>query len=99
VAGTFNNWSEAEHPLASEGNGHWSADVSGAKEDDEYKFVIANGDKRFWRIDPYAKDVTSSVGNSIILNPDFEWEEQNYRTPPWNEAVIYEMHVGRSTIS
>jgi 1,4-alpha-glucan branching enzyme len=94
VAGTFNDWSETAHPLASEGNGYWSADVSSAKEDDEYKFVIVNGDRKISRIDPYAKDVTSSVGNSIIVNPDFEWREENYRTPPWNEAVIYEMHIG-----
>lgn len=94
VAGTFNGWSETANPLASEGNGYWSVDVPGAKPEDEYKYVIFNGSMELWRIDPYAKDVTSSVGNAIIVDPDFDWGQENYQTPAWNEMVIYEMHLG-----
>ena len=94
VAGTFNSWSETANPLASEGNGYWSVDVPGAKPGDEYKYVIFNGSMKLWRIDPYAKDVTSSVGNAIIVDADFDWGHGDYRTPAWNEMVIYEMHIG-----
>jgi 1,4-alpha-glucan branching enzyme len=38
--------------------------------------------------------VTSSVGNAIIINSDFDWGEDNYRAPPWNEMAVYEMHIG-----
>lgn len=94
VAGTFNNWSDASHPLVSEGNGYWSADVPGAGQCDQYKYVILNGTNKLWRIDPYAKDVTSSAGNAVIVDTGFEWSDETYRTPPWNEMVIYEMHIG-----
>ena len=94
VAGTFNGWSKTANPLTSEGNGYWSTDVPGAKTGDEYKFVILNSDQELLRIDPYARDVTSSVGQAVICNPDFEWGTQGYQTPPWNEWVIYEMHIG-----
>jgi 1,4-alpha-glucan branching enzyme len=94
VAGTFNNWSETDHPLVFEGNGCWSADVLSAKAGDEYRYVIINGGNKLSRIDPYAKDVTNSVGNSVIVDPSFDWGEENYQTPPWNEMVIYEMHIG-----
>lgn len=94
VAGTFNDWSKTKHPLASEGNGYWSVDVSGAKVGDEYRYAIVSGEEELSRIDPYAKHVTNSAGNSIIDNPEFDWGEGNYRTPPGNELVIYEMHVG-----
>ncbi len=94
VAGSFNGWSETAHPLASEGNGYWSLDVLPAKVGDEYKFVIRNGERTLWRIDPYARNVTSSVGNGIITQPFFEWEKDGFNTPPWNELVIYELHVG-----
>jgi len=94
VAGTFNHWSETSHPLASEGNGYWSVDVSGAKAGDEYKYVISSGSDKLWRNDPYAKDVTSSCGNSVIVDADFDWSDENYATPLWNEMVIYEMHIG-----
>ena len=94
VTGTFNDWSEKSHPLAAEGNGYWSADVPGAKPGDEYRYIIFNDRQKLSRLDPYAKDVTNSVGNAIIVDSDFDWGEDNYRTPDWHEMVIYEMHIG-----
>ena len=94
VTGTFNDWSKRANPLASEDHGCWSAHVPGAKPGDEYKFVLINGSEELWRIDPYARDVTSSVGNSVIHDPDFDWGLEDYHTPPWNEVIIYQMHVG-----
>ena len=61
-------------PLAPEGNGYWSADVKIAKDGDEYCYLIVNGKQRLRRIDPYARDVTSSVGNGVIISTDFHWD-------------------------
>jgi 1,4-alpha-glucan branching enzyme len=94
VFGTFNNWSETANPLVDEGPGYWSTDVPGAQAGDEYKFLIVNGDETLERIDPYARDVTSSTGCSVIHDPDFDWGVADYHTPPWHETVIYEMHIG-----
>lgn len=94
VAGTFNNWSESDCRLASEGNGYWSADVPEARPGDQYKFVITHGAQKFWRIDPYAKDVTSSAGNAVIVETAFNWSAHSFKMPARNELVIYEMHVG-----
>jgi 1,4-alpha-glucan branching enzyme len=38
--------------------------------------------------------VTSSAGNSVIYQPSFDWGEEAFQMPPWNELVIYELHVG-----
>ena len=89
VAGEFNWWNNSSHPLANEGNGHWSADISGAGVSQEYKYVI-NGD--LWKTDPRARDVVSSVGNGIIENNIYSWAE--FSPPAWNEMIIYEMHIG-----
>jgi 1,4-alpha-glucan branching enzyme len=94
VAGSFNEWSPDGHPLAREENGTWSLDVKGAKVGDTYKYRIVAGEFDAWRIDPYAREVTNSVGEAVIYDPSFEWDSDDYRTPPWNEMVIYEMHVG-----
>ncbi|HJR78067.1 MAG TPA: alpha-amylase family glycosyl hydrolase [Nitrospiraceae bacterium] len=94
VAGTFNRWSDSAHTLAGEGNGYWSADVAQAKSGDEYKYVMTYGPQKLWRIDPYAKDVTNSVGNSIIVESAHDWGDAVFHMPPWNELVLYEMHVG-----
>jgi len=96
VAGTFNAWSPDATRLASEGQGYWSADVAGAAARDQYKFVITNPrlPAPLWKNDPYARELTSSAGNSVIAEPDYVWRSVGYSTPPWNELVIYELHVG-----
>jgi 1,4-alpha-glucan branching enzyme len=95
AAGTFNQWSTTANPFASEGNGYWSVEVPGAKISDEYQFVIRNGAQPLiWHKNPYASEVVNSSGNAIIHDPNFDWTGDNLTMPPWNELVIYEMHVG-----
>ncbi|HYD00764.1 MAG TPA: alpha-amylase family glycosyl hydrolase [Phycisphaerales bacterium] len=72
VAGDFNAWSGTSLPLTSEGNGHWSRDVAGATEGQQYKYVITNG-SALWKNDPRAREVTNSTGNSIIRGDTFDW--------------------------
>jgi 1,4-alpha-glucan branching enzyme len=38
--------------------------------------------------------VTEAMGNAIVHDPDFDWSGDNFHVPPWNELVLYEMHVG-----
>ena len=92
VTGSFNDWSENATPMSPEANGTWFADVAVAKAGDEYRFLIHNGAARLSRIDPYARAVTSSVGNSIVMAP--APAEAAFDQPPWNRLVIYEMHIG-----
>ena len=95
VVGDFNDWSETANPLIHEGDGYWATDVSGAKPGDKYKFLLINGEEKLYRIDPYARQVTNSVGNSVIHDPAFDWEgTENFQIPSWNELVIYELHIG-----
>jgi len=95
VVGDFNEWSETANPLALEGDGYWATDVAGATAGQEYKYLIVNGEQRLFRLDPYSRQVTSSVGNSLIHDPDFDWGDSGeFRGPNWNEMVIYEVHVG-----
>lgn len=96
VAGDFNGWNEWANELASECNGHFSADIPGANPGHRYKFVIRRGNDVIWQNDPRALDVTNSVGESIIYDHgSYQWQhEAFYQTPPFNEQVIYEMHIG-----
>ena len=94
VVGTFNNWDKQAHPMEKEENGYWYGEVSNAKAGDEYRYFIRNGEFEVTRIDPYAREVTNSVGNAIIHDGVFEWGEGDFQIPPINELTIYEMHVG-----
>ncbi|PPK86211.1 maltooligosyl trehalose hydrolase [Neolewinella xylanilytica] len=97
VTGDFNKWKKKGTPLepADDGSGEWSGLVSGVKPGSEYQFVIvgADGETR-QRTDPRARRVTNSVGNSIVYADDFDWEDDDFTMPGWNELVIYELHVG-----
>lgn len=94
VTGSFNDWSSDSCPMTKEGEGYWYADSSKAKVGDEYRYRIVKGDEEFLRIDPYARQVTSTVGNAVVYEPNFDWQGDDYELPPVNEMVIYEMHLG-----
>ena len=94
VTGDFNEWNDDELPLEREDNGYWAGTTESAKEGQQYKYLIKNGDNSFYRNDPYAFEVTNSDGNSIIRKLDFDWEDDNFTMPSWNSLVIYELHVG-----
>ncbi len=95
VAGSFNDWSRSAHPLTNEGGGVWSVEVECAKPGDTYRYVIVHaGVELAWRCDPYACAMASSVGDSIIDDPDYDWGSVPFRMPDWDDLVIYELHIG-----
>lgn len=95
VKGSFNGESDA-NPLARDGDGgYWSVDVPGVRAGDTYRFVIRTPDGRqLERRDPYARDVTHSAGLCVVTDPAFDWGDDGYRSPEWDDLVIYELHVG-----
>jgi 1,4-alpha-glucan branching enzyme len=94
VSGTFNGWSPDANPMVKEEEGYWYADIPNAAIGNEYRYHIRSGDKDFLRLDPYARQVTSSVGNAVVHDPDFDWAGDDFHLPPVNQLVIYEMHLG-----
>jgi 1,4-alpha-glucan branching enzyme len=95
VVGSFNGWDKSKHPLTRENSdGYWYADIPDAKIGDEYRFALQTPWGEFVRIDPCAREVTNSIGNAVVYDPHFDWGEKYHKTPPWNEWVIYELHVG-----
>lgn len=94
VTGSFNKWSENAAPMAAEPGGYWYANLDHAKIGDEYRYLIHNGTDQLSRIDPYAREVTNSVGNAVIHDPHFAWDDDPFVMPGWNKLIIYELHVG-----
>ena len=94
VIGSFNDWNPETNPMDGSGEGVWSAFVEGAKEGDEYKYAIRNGEQEMDRIDPRALGVTNSTGNSVIRGHGFDWGDDAFEMPVHNQLVIYELHPG-----
>jgi maltooligosyltrehalose trehalohydrolase len=67
--------------------------TSAAKPGSLYRFRI-NGERDV--PDPASRFQPRDVhGPSEVINPyAFDWQDEAWRGRPWNEAVIYELHVG-----
>jgi len=101
VTGDFNDWQNDATPLTPEENGYWSVNVPEAQKGQTYKYLLKTTVGDLMRNDPYARELTNSVGNSIITNTDFDWgdSEANFTMPNMNEMAIYELHVGTFNIN
>lgn len=96
VVGDFDGWQVGADELVREPDSdYFSADVDGARHGHEYRYVLETRGQEHWRIDPRARQATSSVGNAVVVDPNaFTWTATDFHTPPWDETVIYELHVG-----
>lgn len=95
VLGDFNQWGKTENLLQNEGNGHWSGLIENGKEGDEYKFELQTPSGKLVKNDPYALKLTNSIGNSIVYNhATFDWGDDAFHIPSWQELIIYELHIG-----
>lgn len=94
VIGSFNDWDGGKHPMQAEADGYWYNNVPEAQAGDQYRFLLSTPRGEFKRIDPYAREVTSSVGNAIVHDPYFDWQGDEFQLAPRNELVIYELHIG-----
>lgn len=96
VMGDFNAWREDELELKLEDNGYYGINVAQARAGSQYKYVIiSKADEKLIKNDPYARELTNSNGNSVVYDSErFDWEDDQSFMPYWNEAVIYELHLG-----
>ncbi|MDF1617569.1 alpha-amylase family glycosyl hydrolase [Petrocella sp. FN5] len=94
VVGDFNKWEKTENQMRENENGWWSIDIPEAKLGDEYRYRIVNENNEYLRIDPYAHQVTNSVGNAIIVKSERTEKEIMFMPPKLNEMIIYELHIG-----
>ena len=94
VIGDFNDWGSKASVMERDQGGCWYTYIEAAKPGDQYKYEISNGERTFQRIDPRVREVTNSVGNGIIHDPQFDWQGDAFQMASWNELVIYETHIG-----
>ena len=98
VAGTFNNWNSTVHPLTLESTntGVWSRDVTTARTNHNYKYVI-NG--TLWRSDPRSRIINGADNNNSVVSGTngFNWTGDQFRITNASDLVIYEVHVGSFT--
>jgi 1,4-alpha-glucan branching enzyme len=94
VTGDFNQWNQENNPMDKEDNGTWYIEIKTAKLGDNYRYVIHNQGNIFEKRDPYSRKISSEKNASEIYMDNYNWKNQEFQIPSWNELVLYEMHVG-----
>jgi len=94
VINTDFQWDET--PLISEENGYWSGTVNEVKAGKSYKYRIHAADGEILeRNDPRARQLTvSDSGDSVLVDPEYDWEETTSPIIAKEKRIIYELHVG-----
>jgi len=84
------------HAMTRDAGGWHRIELAQARTGDNYRFCLPDG----LRVpDPVARFNPGDVhGASQIIDPQaYEWRHGEWRGRPWEEAVIYELHVGTFT--
>lgn len=94
IGGTFTPDERAA--MESEGDGYWCVTIKDVEPGQLYRYYITTQDGRVLeKNDPRARAITSSDnGLSVIVDNEFEWDDDDFTPLPNNEQVIYEMHIG-----
>ncbi|HTT24925.1 MAG TPA: malto-oligosyltrehalose trehalohydrolase [Candidatus Sulfotelmatobacter sp.] len=87
---------QGTYPLLPLQNGWFERIVPEAHPGSLYRFQI---DQKTEVPDPASRFQPQDVhGPSAVVDPAvFQWNDENWRGRPWEEAVIYELHVGTFT--
>ena len=105
VCGDFNGWKQdASCQLSPIGGGHWAGFISGLKDGDHYLFYIIGSGSSGYKRDPRARLLTfeppSPNARCVLRDPSrFPWHVSGFRTPAFNDLIIYQLHVGTYSIS
>lgn len=98
VLGDFNGWTRSDDALlGQQGGGRWAGFIPGAADGMKYKFYIVGEGSEGHKRDPYARELTNSWPNpDCILRAanSYPWQDWTWRTPPFNELVVYQFHIG-----
>ncbi len=91
----FDGAQESRHSMNADGSG-WYSCAAQCRPGMEYQFIIDDG---LAVPDPASRYQPNDVhGRSQIIDPaSFPWSDGDWHGRPWNETVLYEIHVGTFT--
>jgi len=100
VSGDFNGWKQDPSCLLNQiGGGHWAVFIAGLNDGDQYLFYIDGVGTSGYKRDPRGRLLTFlpafPASNCVLRDPSrFPWHETGFRPPAFNDAIVYQLHVG-----
>jgi len=82
--------------MTPQADGWFETQVAGVAANAEYDYVLADGTTV---PDPAARAQKAEVnGPSLVIDPDaYQWQNTSWKGRPWQESVVYELHIGTFT--
>lgn len=83
-------------PMTSSNDGYYHLTTNAIHVGQNYHYLITTPDgEELERNDPYARRLTSSSGGwSVVVEDNFDWSDDTFKTGELKNQVIYELHVG-----
>ena len=98
VVGDFNSWTRDDDALlVRHGDGRWTGFIPNAADGMKYKFYVVGEGSEDHKRDPYARELTNTWPNpDCVLRAanSYPWQDWTWRTPPFNELIVYQLHIG-----
>jgi len=101
VVGDFNQWqiSDPGGLLQALGDETWAGFVPGIANNSQYLFHVVGQAGPGYKRDPRAQSLTLQPAfpscNCLVRDPTtFPWHNTGWRTPPFNDLILYQLHVG-----
>src|SRR5262245_58022317 len=95
VRGSFNGFAiQDDASLLNDGDGYWHGFIEGVADGSIYKYWVTGPAGAGWKRDPYARELLEPNWDCIVRGSEFPWHDTGYRTQPFHELVIYQLHVG-----
>lgn len=87
---------DTDYEMSASGDGWFEQKVTGVAAGEEYCYVLADG---MTVPDPASRAQKDGVnGASLVVDPTrYRWRNINWAGRRWEEAVIYELHIGTFT--
>jgi 1,4-alpha-glucan branching enzyme len=94
VAGQFNGWHQTSLPMTNDGDYFVRKVAAPVARNQKYKFIFQPN--TVWKSDARGGALDQGDNsNSILVDPNaYVWGDAAWRTPAFEEMVIYELHVG-----
>ncbi|RJQ13802.1 MAG: hypothetical protein C4560_13555 [Nitrospiraceae bacterium] len=90
------------YPLAKNHGDYWEGKFNDISSREIYRYEISNNGNTFITIDPAARDTVHSWNyfgiennrNAAIIQPEISFRWSDFKTPRFENFIIYQMHVG-----
>lgn len=97
VSGDFNGFKRPPSTLLVKSGNHWAGFIPGIEDGTHYKFFVEGDGSKGFKRDPYAREIAPCPGspNNCVVRgaDDYPWHDRDFRTPAFNDLIIYQFHV------